>query len=118
MLLGWSGTPVPILDYEGVDVMEAANGAEALAKIDAHRTSLVLLDLMMHEMDGFQVVETLRNSPKTRDIPVVVITEKSLTDEERTRLKLKNWMVDTIEKRSIPEEQLVGRVRELVKNQT
>ena len=57
--------------------MEAANGAEALAKIDARRPSLVLLDLMMPEMDGFQVVVTLRNSPKTSDIPVVVITGKT-----------------------------------------
>ncbi len=57
--------------------MEATNGAEALAKIDARRPSLVLLDLMMPEMDGFQVVVALRNSPKTSDIPVVVITGKT-----------------------------------------
>ena len=104
-----------ILDREGVEVMEAANGAEALAKIDARRPSLVLLDLMMPEMNGFQVVEALRNSPKNQDIPVVVITGKSLSDEERERLK--GWMVNTIEKRSIPEEQLFGRVRELVRDQ-
>ena len=96
--------------------METANGAKALAKIDARRPSLVLLDLMMPEMDGFQVVEALRNSPKTSDIPVVVITGKNLTDDERARLK--GWMVNTIEKRSIPQEQLAGRVRELVKDQT
>ena len=104
-----------ILDREGVEVMEAANGAEALAKIDARRPSLVLLDLMMPEMNGFQVVEALRNSPKNKDIPVVVITGKSLSDDERDRLK--GWMVNTIEKRSIPEEQLFGRVRELVRDQ-
>ena len=104
-----------ILDREGVEVMEAANGAEALAKIDARRPSLVLLDLMMPEMNGFQVVEALRNSPKNKDIPVVVITGKSLSDEERERLK--GWMVNTIEKKSIPEEQLFGRVRELVRDQ-
>jgi CheY-like chemotaxis protein len=104
-----------ILDREGVEVMEAANGAEALAKIDARRPSLVLLDLMMPEMNGFQVVEALRNSPKNKDIPVVVITGKSLSDEERERLK--GWMVNTIEKRSIPEEQLFDRVRELVRDQ-
>ena len=71
---------------------------------------------MMPEMDGFQVVETLRSSPKNSDIPVVAITGKSLTDEERERLK--GWMVNTIEKRSIPEEQLLDRVRELIREQT
>ncbi len=105
-----------ILDHEGVEVMEAANGAEALAKVDARRPSLVLLNLMMPEMDGFQVVETLRSSPENSDIPVVAITGKSLTDEERERLK--GWMVNTIEKRSIPEEQLLDRVRELIREQT
>ena len=105
-----------ILDHEGVEVMEAANGAEALAKVDARRPSLVLLNLMMPEMDGFQVVETLRSSPENSDIPVVAITGKSLTDEERERLK--GWMVNTIEKRSIPEEQLFDRVRELIREQT
>ena len=75
----------------------------------------MLLDLMMPEMNGFQVVEALRNSPKNKDIPVVVITGKSLSDEERERLK--GWMVNTIEKRSIPEEQLFDRVRELVRDQ-
>ena len=105
-----------ILEHEGVEVMEAANAAEALAKISARRPSLMLLDLMMPEMDGFQVVEALRSSPENSDIPVVVITGKSLTEEERARLK--GWMVNTIEKRSIPEEQLLGRVRELVRDET
>ncbi len=47
----------------------------------------MFLDLMMPEMNGFQVVEALRNSPKNKDIQVVVITGKSLSDEERERLK-------------------------------
>jgi len=47
---------------------------------------VILLDLMMPEMDGFQLVDELRKQPDWRDIPIVVVTAKDLTPEERLRL--------------------------------
>ena len=55
-------------------VKEAQNGIEALELIRAERPSLILLDLMMPVMDGFQVLTHLRSDPETRAIPIIVVT--------------------------------------------
>jgi CheY-like chemotaxis protein len=67
-----------------VEVFEAANGREALDWLAANPLpSLILLDLMMPEMDGFMVLERLAAHALWRDIPVVVITAKDLSAQER-----------------------------------
>jgi CheY-like chemotaxis protein len=75
-----------MLEKENIRYLEAANGNQALEQISKEIPSLVLLDLMMPVMDGFQFVALLRQNPKFAHIPVVVITAKDLTDEERQRL--------------------------------
>ena len=70
----------------GWDCEEAENGAVALERIAARRPDLVLLDLMMPVMDGFSALEEMRANPDYRDIPVVVLTAKILTVEDRSRL--------------------------------
>jgi GAF domain-containing protein/DNA-binding response OmpR family regulator len=67
-------------------VLEATGGAQALAVVQSERPDLVLLDLMMPEIDGFTVLETLKVNPETRDIPVIVVTAKEITKEDRERL--------------------------------
>ncbi|MBB3771373.1 signal transduction histidine kinase/CheY-like chemotaxis protein [Angulomicrobium tetraedrale] len=68
----------------GLDVAEVANGREALEWLDGHRPpSLVLLDLMMPEMDGFTFLEKVRAQPKFVDLPIVVLTAKELSSPER-----------------------------------
>jgi CheY-like chemotaxis protein len=54
--------------------------------VDLERPWLILLDLMMPEMDGFTFLRTLRSRPQCRDIPVVVLTAKDITAEDRRRL--------------------------------
>jgi len=76
-----------LFEKEGWTVTEAENGAVALTAIDSSPPSLVLLDLMMPVMDGFEFIEQLRKRPTGRDIPVVVHTAKDLTDKDRTRLR-------------------------------
>ena len=76
-----------LFEKEGWSVTEAENGAVALTAIDSSPPSLVLLDLMMPVMDGFEFIEQLRKRPTGRDIPVVVHTAKDLTDKDRTRLR-------------------------------
>jgi CheY-like chemotaxis protein len=62
------------LDEEGFDVVEAANGREALEKLHAERASLVLLDLMMPVMDGWRFREAQLRDPEISSIPVVVLS--------------------------------------------
>jgi GAF domain-containing protein/DNA-binding response OmpR family regulator/anti-sigma regulatory factor (Ser/Thr protein kinase) len=67
-------------------VLEASGGAQALDVVRHDRPDLLLLDLMMPEIDGFTVLETLKRNPETRDIPVIVVTAKEITTEDRERL--------------------------------
>jgi CheY-like chemotaxis protein len=74
------------LEKEGWRVSEAANGRIGLEQVAADPPALVLLDLMMPEMDGFEFLEGLRTQPGHQDLDVVVITAKELTEDERRRL--------------------------------
>ena len=76
-----------LFEKEGWNVTEAEDGSVALAAIDISPPSLVLLDLMMPVMDGFEFIEKLRTRAVGRDIPVVVHTAKDLTEQDRTRLR-------------------------------
>jgi signal transduction histidine kinase/CheY-like chemotaxis protein len=73
------------LEREGIPVVEAEDGRAALSRL-APRPALILLDLMMPEIDGFEFLETLRGLPEFAAIPVVVFTARDLTPEDRARL--------------------------------
>jgi signal transduction histidine kinase/CheY-like chemotaxis protein len=75
------------LERDGWKVIEAENGRVALERAAEKTPSLVLLDLMMPEMDGFQFVEDFRTNATWRAIPVVVVTAKELTVADRSRLQ-------------------------------
>jgi signal transduction histidine kinase/CheY-like chemotaxis protein len=68
-------------------VIEASNGAEGLRFARDEQPQLILLDLLMPDATGFEVLERLRADPKTADIPVVISTSRSLNDGERTQLE-------------------------------
>ncbi|MFN8634130.1 MAG: GAF domain-containing protein [Chloroflexota bacterium] len=74
------------LEQDGWSVDEAANGRIALERLAVQLPGVILLDLMMPELDGFEVVAALRARPEWRDLPVVIMTAKELTDEDRQRL--------------------------------
>ena len=82
-----------ILEKEGWKVSEAENGRVALECMERERPSLILLDLMMPEMDGFEFAAEVRQHPEWRSIPIVVLTANDLSAEERRRL---NGYVETI----------------------
>jgi PAS domain S-box-containing protein len=101
-----------MLENEGWDVSEAENGRVALERVVENPPRLIILDLIMPEMDGFQVMVQLRENEVTRSIPVVVITAKDLTAEERRRL---NGCVEKIlQKQAYSREALLAQVRQLV----
>ena len=58
----------------GYIIEEAANGKEAVAKVRAQKPDLVILDIMMPEMNGFDVAAVLKNDPQTMDIPIIVLS--------------------------------------------
>jgi CheY-like chemotaxis protein/anti-sigma regulatory factor (Ser/Thr protein kinase) len=65
---------------------EAASGSEGLRLVGDVRPAAILLDLSLPGMDGFEVLEALRREPSTRNIPVIIHTSRSLTEQERGRL--------------------------------
>jgi adenylate cyclase len=75
------------IEKMGLAVAEAADGRQALAWLGDHSApAMILLDLMMPEMDGFEVLDALAAHKEWRDIPVIVITAKQLSTAERERL--------------------------------
>jgi CheY-like chemotaxis protein len=74
------------LEPLGWDV-RTCGGAEAHAMVRAQRPAVLLVDLLMPDTDGFSVVEQVHADPETRGIPIVVLTAKTLTPEDRRRLR-------------------------------
>jgi len=65
------------LEELGMEVDTAGNGAECLLAVNRRRPALIILDVVMPVMDGFQALQVLQQSPDTRDIPVIMLTAKS-----------------------------------------
>jgi CheY-like chemotaxis protein len=75
-----------VLEKQHWIVTEAEDGQAALAAVRENTPDLILLDLMMPNVDGFEFAERLHADPRFRSIPVVVITSKELSEEDRRRL--------------------------------
>ena len=100
------------LEREGWTVIEAKNGREGLDRAAETLPSLVLLDLMMPEMDGFEFLEAFRGDAHRRSIPVVVITAKELSDDDRRRLN--GGVAHIVEKGGQNQDAFIDDVRKLV----
>jgi signal transduction histidine kinase/CheY-like chemotaxis protein len=101
-----------IMEKEGWTVSEAGNGIEALESMEKNRPSLIFLDLLMPEMDGFTFAAEVRMRPEWRSIPIVVVTSQDLTSEDRRRL---NGHVETIlRKHGDSRDALLEQVRDLL----
>jgi len=96
----------------GWHVLIAENGVEGLKVLDQHHPDIILLDLMMPEMDGFEFVTHLRQNEEWANIPVVVLTAKDITMEDRVWL---NNCVDSVfQKGAYSREELLTDVRQLL----
>jgi PAS domain S-box-containing protein len=100
-----------MLERDGWCVTEAANGEEGLERVKECGANVILLDLMMPQMDGFEFIARLRRNQDTRDVPVVVITAKELTAEER--LRLNGSVQRVLSKGQFTMDDLLGQVRAL-----
>ena len=104
------------LEREGFVVIEAENGRVALERLELGRPALILLDLMMPEMDGFQFVRALNKlgalRPELADIPIVVITAKDLSSDDRTALD--GAVQSILQKGAFEREALIAELRSMV----
>lgn len=100
---------------EYFDVLTASDGFEALAICDRHQVDLILLDIMMPGMDGFEVCERLKDNPKTSHIPVVIVTA---LDQPADRIRGLKAGADDFLTKPVNDLQLVSRVKSLVRLKT
>ena len=97
---------------ESWQVSEAENGRVGLQRVAEGRPDLILLDLMMPEMDGFEFLAKLRNERASRDIPVIVLTAADLSESDRRRLN--GGVERVLQKMASSRDQLLHQLRELV----
>ena len=103
-----------ILQAQGnYTLMEAANGRQAIEIAQKELPDLIILDLMMPELDGFAVLDALKANTQTAPIPVVVVTAKELTPDEKKRLS--GQIYSLMQKGEFMNDELLDEVRSLIK---
>lgn len=103
-----------ILQSQGnYTLFEANDGKSAIALIKKERPNLIILDLMMPDIDGFSVMDALQSQPETKDIPIIVVTAKELTPDEKNRLK--GHIQKLMQKGDFMSDDLLDEVRTLIK---
>ncbi|MBN1303194.1 MAG: pyridoxal-phosphate dependent enzyme [Anaerolineales bacterium] len=103
-----------ILQSQGnFEISEASNGLQAIEMIQKEPPDLIVLDLMMPEMDGFSVLDVLKNEPETAQIPVIVATAKELTTDEKSRLH--GQIQSLMQKGDFLNDEFLDEVRSLIR---
>ncbi len=99
-----------VLQYEGYDVVPAGNGEEALEILDKQHIDLIVLDIMMPKMDGYQFTETLRTVDE--HMPILMVTAKQLPED-----KCKGFLVGTDDYmvKPVNDKELVLRIKALLR---
>jgi len=100
------------LTDENWSVEQAENGKVALEKMQEFKPDLILLDLMMPVMDGFEFAEEIRKHDEYRSIPIIVVSAKSLDDQDKKRLK--GSVERIIQKGSIGRQDLLSQIEEIL----
>ncbi|NTW22760.1 response regulator [Candidatus Falkowbacteria bacterium] len=100
------------LEAEGYTIFTAANGVEALAEAKAEKPDLILLDIILPQLDGFSVLEELKDDTKTKKIPVIMLTNLG-TDEDREKGQ-KLGAVDYLVKANYTPEQISSEIKKFL----
>jgi len=72
------------LKAHGYEVLEATDGLSAIEVAEAEQPDLILMDVMMPALDGYEACRRIKENPKTKDIPVVMLTAKTQVTEQKT----------------------------------
>ena len=102
------------LEKDGWETIRAHNGRAALEAVRARTPSIIILDLMMPEMDGFELIHTLRKNPETREIPVVVLTAMDLSNADH--MMLASNVTEVLKKGASSRDEVLKIVKDLVES--
>lgn len=102
-----------MLESNGYIVTAVSSGMEALSVLKSLTPDAMILDLMMPQMDGFELLENIRNFERTKDVPVLVLTAKHITKDDVKRLKNNN-VHQLIQKGDVKKEELLHAVFSMV----
>jgi chemosensory pili system protein ChpA (sensor histidine kinase/response regulator) len=100
-----------LLERRGIKVLTARDGMDAVTVLQDHEPDIILLDIEMPRMDGYQFATHVRNDPKARDIPIIMITSRS---GEKHRARAIEIGVNDYLSKPYQEDQLVGAVGALL----
>src|SRR5438876_1093511 len=103
---------IKALEPAGFTVLPASGGREAIDMAKSLQPDLVLLDLMMPEVTGFDVVEALRADPSTREMPIMVLTAANLTDADKRQLS--GRVSEILSRQSVGSADVVGLLPRIV----
>jgi len=103
---------VKVLKDGGFSVQTANNGQVALSKIESGKPSLILLDLSMPVMDGFEMLRRLKQSEQLRSIPVIILTGIDLTETQISEID--KLTIDLIQKRDYSSDTLATAIRQAI----
>lgn len=98
------------VEQEKIPFDTAVNGSEALEKIKTKIPKVIILDLILPDTDGFEVLETIKKQPTTKDIPVIVVSNLGQKDEIERCLKL--GASDYLIKANFTPKEIVDKIRE------
>ncbi len=76
-----------VLEREGLEVLEAENGRDAVEQARTLQPDLIILDIHMPEMDGFEVVQTLRKDPSFEKTPIIALTASAMMGDKEKALR-------------------------------
>jgi CheY-like chemotaxis protein len=97
----------------GYETQSVRSGARALEVLSNKLVRAVLLDLLMPDMDGFEVIHRVRNEPGIKEVPIIVTTAKTLTEEERVLLSQKTQAL--VQKNGSWRQQLVAEIGRVIR---
>ena len=105
-----------VLTNDGYEVLKVYGGSEAIETAISQSPDLIILDMMMPKVDGFQVIRRLTDDPRTCDIPIVICTALDLNDEDRSRLN--GQIQSVIRKTGNVKEELLAAIKRIERLRT
>lgn len=101
------------LGYEGYEIVIATDGKEGLAKAETEKPDLILLDIMIPNLSGFEVLKKLKSQNSTNNIPVIIMT---VLDQESNKIKgLELGAEDYISKAKVMPDEVINKVKNILK---
>lgn len=100
------------LTFEGFDVETAADGEEALTKINTSAPNLILLDILMPKLNGLQVLEQLNTNPAHKTIPVIVLS--NVANDENIKKALSLGAKDYLLKTNFSPNEIINKIKTLI----